>query len=170
MLTCSCGLVQTPPQDIGRVHSGARTCRPVFTMLHHFHAQHPVSGDATGLDPDAAHPGFIVPIFAQGCHVNSAKEAMSFPAYCPYFLRKGRCMRQHFAHYAPAHTAVCTRWGSNAIHSPSNQTHPAEKSIFQGPLCKTGLFMPSEAQQIQSALRYRTGLASSSSTESGFVR
>ena len=26
-----------------------------------------------------------------------------------------------YTHYAPAHTAVCTRWGSNAIHSRSTR-------------------------------------------------
>ena len=50
-----------------------------------------------------------------------------------------------------------------------NQTQPAEKSIFKGPLTKTGLFMPSEASRFNRRCVTRS-LASSSSTENGFVR
>ncbi len=78
-------------------------------------------------------------------------------------------MRQHFAHIMRQHTQQLVLDGVKCNSFSLSQTQPAEKSIFKGPLTKTGLFMPSEASRFNRRCVTRS-LASSSSTENGFVR
>ncbi len=134
----------------GASYSGAH---PVFffTMLHHFLRAASGIRHQHGSESDAAHPG-IVPIFAQGCHVNSQGSNVIFLRTAPYFLREGG-MRQHFAHIMRQHTQQLVLDGVKCNSFSLSQTQPAEKSIFKGPLTKPDyLYRQKPADSIGAAL------------------
>ena len=135
----------------GRVRPGGRTLFFLLCFIV-FHTKHPVSDTNMGLD-QMRRIRVSFQFFAQGCHINTQGSNVIFLRTSPYLLCDG-CMRQHFAHIMRQHTQQFVLDGVRCTSFSPSQTHPAEKSIFKGPLTKNWTVYAVRSQQIQSALRY----------------